>query len=192
MRFLGQGADAYDVRRLLVAKRVSLSSVFYAYSHNTLPELLKELSTPDLDPLVTEWSKNANAKYVKQVRSLVHAGDAFPASRFTRAVISSFLAGLDVSGSTRVRYRAALSVFGRWLVEREVLAHNPVREVKAAKSNPAREVYLEREEAQKLVSQLPTPYNAVEAFMANGMERQTVMRLRRQDVDLRLLTGRGQ
>lgn len=186
--FERQGPDAYDVRRLLVAKRVSLPQVYYAYTHGTLDALLKEASTPDLDPLVTEWSKTANAKYVKQVRAHIKEGEAYPAVRFTKGAISSFISGLKVSGSTKIRYRAALGVFAGWLVERDILAHNPVRAVKAAKANPAREISLEREEAQKLVKQLPAPYNAVEAIMANGVERQVVERLNRKDIDLKALT----
>lgn len=186
--FERQGPDAYDVRRLLVSKRVSLPQVYYAYTHGTLDALLKEVSTPDLDPLVTEWSKTANAKYVKQVRGLIGNGVRFGASEFSKRRISSFLAGLGVSGSTRNRYRAALSVFAGWLVERDVLDHNPVREVRAAKSNPARELYHERADAIALVKQLPSPYNAVEAIMANGVERQVVERLNRKDIDLKALT----
>lgn len=186
--FVHQGADAYDVRRLLVSKRLTLPQVYYAYSHGTLDALLKEASTPDLDPLVAEWSKNANPKYAKQVRYFIPAGVRCPASSFGRAYISRHLAALRCSGSTKVRYRAALSVFAGWLVEREILGHNPVREVRAAKANPPRELYLEREEAQKLVKQIPEPYNAVEAIMANGVERQVVERLNRKDIDLKQLT----
>jgi integrase len=187
-RFVGQGADAYDVRRLLVSKRVSLPEVYYAYSHGTLDALLKEVSSPDLDPLITEWSKTANGKYVKQCRHHILVGVVYPASRFTRSTISTFLAGLHVSGSTKIRYRAALSVFAGWLVERGVIDHNPVRSVKAAKPNPARELWLERQDAIHLVKQLPAPFNAVEAILANGVERGVVEKLERKDIDLKQLT----
>lgn len=173
---------------LMDDKGISLPKAYDAYESGTLDALIKEHSSPDLDPLVTEWSKTANAKYVKQVRAFIKAGERFPGSGFTRGAIAAFLGGLDVSGSTKVRYRAALSVFAGWLVEREVLSYNPVRQVRAAKSNPAREISLEREEAQKLVKQLPAPYNAVEAIMANGVERQVVERLNRKDIDLKALT----
>lgn len=186
--FAHQGADAYDVRRLLVSKRLSLPAVYYAYAHGTLDALIKEASTPDLEPLVTEWSRTANAKYVKQVRGLIAEGRAYPASLFTKRTISAHLGNLVVSGSTKNRHRAALSVFAGWLVEREVLSHNPVREVKAAKPNPSRELWLERDEAVKLVKQLPAPYNAVEAILANGVERGVVEKLDRKDIDLKALT----
>jgi integrase len=178
----------WDVIDRLLEKRVSLPAAYDAYESGTLDALLKELSSPDLDPLVTEWSKTANAKYVKQCRNLIYDGVVYPASRFTRGAVSSFLAGLDVSGSTKVRYRAALSVFAGWLVERDILSHNPVRSVKPAKSNPARELWLERDDAIRLVKQLPAPFNAVEAIMANGVERGVVEGLHRRDIDLKQLT----
>lgn len=178
----------WDVIDALLAKRVALPLVYDAYESGTLDTLIAELSSPDLDPLVTEWSKTANAKYVKQVRALVKEGVAFPASGFTRARISHFLAGLGVSGSTRNRYRAALSVVAGWLVEREAIPHNPVREVRASKPNPARELYHERADAIALVKQLPAPFSAVEALMANGLERQVIGRLSRKDVNLDRLT----
>ena len=143
----------WDIIDVLMDKRGSLPVAYDNHENGTLEEWLKEISSPDLDPLVTEWSKTANAKYVKQVRAFIRHGEAFPSNRFVRGAISHFLHDLKTSGSTKVRYRAALSVFAGWLVERQVLDSNPVREVRAAKANPAREVYLEREEAQKLVGQ---------------------------------------
>lgn len=179
----------WDVIDLLMAdKGISLPRAYDAYESGTLDNLIKAHSSPDLDPLVTEWSRNANAKYVKQVRTLIKAGHAFRASQFGRGTIGGFLAGLAVSGSTRNRYRAALSVFGAWLVEREILDLNPVRGVKASKPNPAREFYYEREEAIALIKALPSPFNAIEALMANGLERQAIARLSRKDIDLDRLT----
>ena len=188
-RFNSQGADRYEIRRLLVAKRVPLPTVYYHYQRDTLSTLIKELATPDLDPLVDEWkAAGANEKYVKQVRSFIPKGERFPAARFSRGTISKHLSSLKVSGSTKNRYRAALYQFARWLVETEVLEFNPVRDVAMRTENGARELYFERADAIKLVKQQEQPYAAVEAFMANGMERGAVMRLRRKDVDLKALT----
>lgn len=178
----------WDVVDLLMDKKLSLPRAYDAHEGGYLDTLIADLSSPDLDPLVTEWSKTANAKYVLQVRSLVVRGRRFAASEFTRSRLSGFLAGLRVSGSTKVRYRAALSVFAGWLVEREVLSHNPVREVRAPKPNPARELYHERSDGIALVKSLPAPFNAIEALMANGLERQVIERLHRKDIDLDRLT----
>jgi hypothetical protein len=60
-----------------------------------------ERSDVDLSPLVNEWAKKANAKYVTQVRVLIPATERFPRSQFRKARISKFLAELDVEDSTR-------------------------------------------------------------------------------------------
>ena len=62
-------------------------------------------------------------------------------------------------------------MFAKWLVEREVLETNPVRDVKSAKPNPARMVWLERKDPKRRIDALPEPYKALEALMAGtGME----------------------
>jgi integrase len=183
MVFRAKPGYSYKVRVAHGGKSATLSC-----GTPVLDALLKELSSPDLDPLVTEWSKTANAKYVKQVRAFIKAGQSFRASQFSRRAIGGFLASLAVSGSTRNRYRAALSVFGGWLIEREILDFNPVRAIRAAKANPARELYHERSDAIALVKELPSPFNAIEALMANGLERQVIARLSRKDVNLDRLT----
>lgn len=178
----------WDVVDLLMDKKLSLPRAYDAYEGGYLDTLIADLSSPDLDPLVTEWSKSANAKYVKQVRCLIPKGAVYRASAFTKVGVSRFLAALVVSGSTRNRYRAALSVFAGWLVERDVLPHNPVRDVRSSRSNAPRELYHERADGITLVKSLPAPFNAIEALMANGLERQVIERLSRKDIDLDRLT----
>lgn len=170
---------------LVLEKRITLPALFDAYESGRLSDLISEKSQADLAEHLREW--DGNPKYKTQVG--VFLGDAFPASQFTRKAISEFLSGLKVSGSTRNRYRAALSVFAGWLVEREIIPHNPVRDVKASKPNPARLVWLEREQAKTLIAALPLPYRALEALMAcTGMEWQAIERLRRRDIDLKART----
>ncbi|MGI9078058.1 MAG: tyrosine-type recombinase/integrase [Gemmatimonadaceae bacterium] len=104
---------------------------------------------------------------------------------FTRRAISEHLASLGVSGSTKNRHRAALSGFAKFLVEREVLEHNPVRDVAASKPNRPRMRYLERRQAQALIASLPQPYRALEALMAGtGIEWGAAARLVDRDIDL--------
>jgi integrase/recombinase XerD len=169
----------------IVAKQVKLPDVFDAYQSDNLESITATLDDIDIEPLVAEWAKHANAKYVTQVRRLIAEGQRFPASRFRRRTISVFLAGLPVSGSTRNRYKAALSVFAKWLVEREVIETNPVRDVKSAKPNPARMVWLSWKQARQLVAALPKPYRALEALMAGtGMEWSAIANTKRSDVDV--------
>jgi integrase len=171
----------------LTAKRVPLARVFDAYEEgdDALSALLEHLTAVDLSKMVDEWAKHANAKYVTQVRVFILEGKAFPVSKFRRGEISQFLAGLEVSGSTKNRYKAALSVFAKWLVEREILETNVVRDVSGYKPNAARLARLERVQAKTLLRSLPQPNRALEAVMAgSGVEWQAIERAHRRDFDL--------
>ena len=183
----------------VMERRITLARMFDAYEAGALDTLLNELSDPDLSALIDEWP--TNDAYRMQVRRMIPKGERYPASRFTRKSVSEFLATLtphrqsakspvrEMSGSTKNRYRAALSVFARWLLEREVIEVNPVRDVRAAKPNPPRMVWLTREQAKRLIGALPGEYAAMEALMAaTGMELQSVKRLRRRDISLDLKT----
>jgi len=183
----------------VVKKHISLGRLFDAYEAGALETILKELNDPDLSALIDEWP--TNDAYRMQVRKMITKGVRYPASRFTRRAVSEFLAALaphrqsekspirEMSGSTKNRYRAALSVFARWLVEREVIEVNPVRDVRAFKSNPPRMVWLTREQAQTLLDRQPTELAAMEGLMAStGMELQAVKRLRRRDVSIDMKT----
>lgn len=185
---------------LIVAKKLKLPQVFDAHEAGTLDDLLAVQDSPDLVPLLDEW--NGNAKYKTQIRRFL--GDSFPASRFTRKAVSTFLAGLvdeqnrgevkpPVSGATRNRYKAALSVFAGWLVERDVIPHNIVKDVKGSRPNDARDVWLTREQAKALIAALDNPYRAIEALMcATGVEWQVVTRVRRRDIDFKARTLHAQ
>lgn len=182
----------WDVLNAIVAKRAKLKLVFDADQLGQLDEYMARLSDTDLSPLVTEWG--AGQRYVNQVRRLIPEGEVFPASRFNKAVISEHLSKLtdsrahkakrSASGSTRNRHRAALYQFARWLVERDVIQSNPVRDVRGHKENPARMVSYDWKQAKAIVDALPLPYRAMEALMAGtGMEWSAVMALRLADVD---------
>jgi integrase len=183
----------------VIERRITLSALFDAYEADEVEKLLNQLNDPDLSILIDEWPTEET--YRSQVRRMIPKGQRYPASGFTRKSISEFLAALvshrqsekapvrEMSGSTKNRYRAALSVFARWLLEREVIQFNPVRYVRAAKPNPPRMIWLTREQAKDLVAALPPEHAAMEALMAaTGMELQAVKRLRRRDVSLDLRT----
>ncbi len=183
----------WEVLDAIAARLISLGEVFDAYREDAqLTDVRASLDEVDLEPLVSEWHKDQTArrtasadKYARQIRLLIPAGQRFSRARFTRRTISEHLAGLAVSGSTKNRHRAALSGFAKFLVEREVLEHNPVRDVAASKPNRARMRYLERRVAQSLVASLAQPYRALEALMAGtGMEWQAIAALVDRDVDL--------
>lgn len=187
----------------VVAKKITLGQFYDAFETGNLKQLLTELKDPDLSELVDEWPTNDAYRF--QVRRMIPKGERYPVSRFTRKAVSEFLANLNqsprrkneparaMSGSTRNRYRAALSVFARWLVEREVLGSNPVRDVRQHAPNAPRMAWLTREQAKKLLKALPPENRAMEALMAaTGMELQAVQRLRRSDIALEMKTVRAQ
>lgn len=176
---------------LVVLKRITLADLFVAYESNSLTALIEAFDQVDISAIISEW--DVNPKYVRQVRRMIPEGKRFGAEQFTKRNISLFLKGLQVSGSTKVRYRAALSVLAKHLVEMDVIPHNPVRDVAAAKQNSAREVWLTRVQAQALIDALSGRQRAMEALMAaTGVEWQVVDRLRRRDVDLEARTIHAQ
>lgn len=162
--------------------KIPLVKAFDYHNAGRLDDLLiVPKDDPDLVPLLREWS--GGERYKLQVGRLI-TGHFF-ASEFTRKRVAEFLSSLPVTGSTKNRHRAALSSFARWLVEREVLDHNPVRDVRMSRENPARMTWLEREDAKSLILAVQMPYRAAIALMAaTGMELQAVERVRRRDVDL--------
>lgn len=183
----------------ILAGRATLPEVYDADRAGTLAALLAAASEVDLAPMVAEWAATGvPAKYVTQVRRFIPAGERFPVSRFTRAAVRLFLDRLTrihrtagdtakpASNSTRNRYRAALSVFARWLVERDVLPANPVREVRAAPTKGPRLLHLTPKQAKALVASFPmgSEMQLLEAWMyGSGVELGALLNARRRDVD---------
>lgn len=176
----------WKILDLLVSKAASLPLVFDHFEQGTLDEYIAGLEQADLDEMLSEWERlGANKTYVRQVRLFIPKGEKFPADQFKRKAISKFLGELPVSGSTKNRHKAALSQFSKWLVERDVLESNIVRDVKGAKENPSRIVWYTWPEAKSLINVLPEPFKSLEALMAGtGLEWQAVMNLKRRDVNL--------
>jgi integrase len=184
----------WNVLNAIVAKHVKLKDVFDAYELDQLDAFMARAMEADLDLLLTEWKESgANERYVTQCRRMIPEGHRFPASRFTRATISAHLAKLtdaraknrrSATGSTKNRHRAAISQFSKWLVEREVIAANPVRDVQGKRENPARMIWYEWPQAKAIVDQLSGESRALEALMAgSGIEWQAALRLKRGDID---------
>jgi integrase len=192
--------------------RTSLLQLWSNYRADaTLDAAKADLDDLDLEPFVALWHRSLVARgirsadeYLSLVRRFIPAGEALPRSQFTRPSIREFLDGLTktprakpkkddkkktppaVKGATRNRYRNALGVFARWLVQEHdgVLEFNPVTDVRRAKEPVAHVIYSPAE-VRKLVESLTGDARIVGAVMATtGMEWQAVNRLRRRDVDL--------
>jgi len=134
------------------------------------------------------WARNRAAvgtvaKYLSQLRVLMPAGIPFPRSRFRRGEISAALQRLSASSSTRRRYHAAWSSFANYLVEMEVIDHNPLRDIRAPRPNPGRTSYLTQAEQQRLVEAQPFPHSALAALREGaGVEIGAALRVRRRDI----------
>lgn len=177
----------------IITGRVSALDAYRRSNDGTLLDHLAaleakalEAAEPDVSALVGEWSRVARSeKYVRQVRAMVPAGQRYPLSRFTRSAISAHLAALSCSEPTKNRHRVALSQFSRWLVEREHLTANPVRDVRGFRERDPRMIHYTREEARAVSDRLPSPYNVAAAFMwGAALELGAVIALRARDVDL--------
>lgn len=181
----------WDLLDGIAARRLTVGALYDA--RQGLDRLSAELDDVDLLPLVDQWHKEllkANLRsanrYRMQIVSLLRSANAGATrSSFLRATLASSLSALPVSSSTRNRYRAAASAFASWLIERGVVDHNPLRDVRAYRENPPRETWLPREDAQRLIAALPAPLQSLEALLAGtGMEMQAALRVRRRDIDL--------
>ena len=173
---------------------VAVSEFLAAHQSGTLKDLSRRLQNPDPD-LASEvdgwqrWLAQRNkttagtrAKYRQQLERFIPPGSRFPASEFAPRRISQFLSGLQINATNR--YRAALSSFGKYLVEREVVLVNPVRSVEGAKESDPRCRYLEREDAQRLVALFDSEEaRALHALLCGtGLEIGVARLLRRRDI----------
>ncbi|MBI2408227.1 MAG: tyrosine-type recombinase/integrase [Gemmatimonadetes bacterium] len=149
------------------------------------------ISDADLNTFVDGWiswaerraGKATVAKYRSQLRVLIPSGVPFPRSRFRRRDLSAALQQLATSGSTRRRYHAAWSSFANYLVEIEVIEHNPLRDIRAPRPNPGRTQFLDQADQRRLVEAQPSPYAALAALReAAGVEISAALRVRRRDI----------
>lgn len=201
-------AREWGIVNAIVAKRTTLArayDTFRAGGDAALDALVAKLEAaervPDADALVTAWAgEGANPRYVTAVRRLIPAGRRFPLTEFRRGRIAEFLRTLTTdirrnpghrhegalaSGATRNRYKAALNDFAKWCVEREVLEHNPVRDVTSFPESDPCDVFLTDAQGQALVRALPDmEARALAALLANGIEWGALHNAVRRDLDL--------
>lgn len=176
-------ADAYDADRegrfILVIEEVRIKAL--------------RKSVPDLSPLVKEWGGQGrhtrSEKYVKQVRAMIPEKVRYPVTDFTRGAVKRFLDSLDVERPTKNRYRAALMQFAHWLVEREILDVNPVRDVRGFGESRPREKWMSWEDAQKVCDASHPVYRALFAIMyGSGAEVGAALKLRHADFNRKAKT----
>lgn len=165
-----------------------------------LEELRLRLSDVDLNNHVKSWQQwltrrvdSATAlKYLAQLRVLIPENERFPRSQFSRKVLSAKLAGMECTGSTARRYHAAWSSFGKFLVERDVIDWNPLRQVAAPRANPPRDLFLDLDAIMRLVDAQREPFRTLAALReGSGMEISAALKVVRGDFDFAANTARA-
>ncbi|MGH7592762.1 MAG: tyrosine-type recombinase/integrase, partial [Gemmatimonadales bacterium] len=185
---------AWQFLERVVAGTLSVAQLHDAYigGPSKLAELEIELRDTDAEPHVASWlaslrdhiAPDTIEHYGTHVRSLIPAGKKFLISVMTRAELARWISGLTCSPGTKRKYRAAMSSFCNYLIEQELLAVNPMLQVKPPKATPPRMRYLTYEQVIQLVEIQQEPFRTISALMhATGMEISAVLRLTRGDID---------
>lgn len=177
----------------IVDKRTTLPLVFDAHERGELPQFLKLLDDPDVSRMVAEWAKHARPKYVLQVRRWLPEGERFPLSNFRRRTIARFLSDLDVAGPTKNRYKAAISSFANWLVDREYLESNPTIRLRVGEEHDPRVLWMPWDEAEA-VCDAPSDvrYRALlRLCYGAGVEISAALRTKASDVTHPTIRARG-
>lgn len=170
-----------DVIDALAEKRVKLAAAIDAYHEGTLDELLDThpVEAPNLLEHVDAWvvdkkkqKKGASMAdtYRDQLGWLfpeIEAG-TFTLNVFTRKIVWERIDKLDVQEPTRNRYRAAVSSFAKYLVKREIIERNWVRDIEGYSENDPRLVYYEIPDAKRLLSAIDNETVAGMAAAALG------------------------
>lgn len=182
-----------------------MREAFEAYNRNTIPALEAEIvqgtRSVDLRPFVAQWAAHMTnkrkpkaetaSKYRTQVSRLITGERPFLAKDFTRQRLSAFLGSLE--GVTQPnRYHAALSRFAGFLVEKGVLASNPLDTVERASESDPRVYELDHGEVARLLDALPEqdrPWHAL--MVATGAEWCAIRDAKVRDFDPDALTFRA-
>lgn len=172
----GKRFERLDIIDCLFNKTLSLPDAIEWYHDGSLNRRVEQLAavpvfTP-LAPLIDAWlDDKAKQKkgagqvdtYRKQIRVLFP--DDEPAlADFNRKTVWARLDALDVDSPTKNRYRSCVSSFAKYLVKREVIDRNFVREIDGFGENDPRLVYYEIPDAKRLIGALPQPFAAIAAL----------------------------
>jgi len=165
-----------------------------------LEELRNQLSDVDLNDYVSSWQQwlsrrvdvGTATKYLAQLRVLIPEHERFAVSLFSRRALSTKLTELDCTGSTARRYHAAWSSFGSFLIERDVIEWNPLRQVGPPRANPPRKLFLDLNDVIRLVDSQPEPFRTLSALReGSGMEISAALKVLRGDFNFADNTSRA-
>jgi len=184
----------FDILDPVIARRLTLGTVYDAYVANRLDGLVQALESADLaahvDPWIADYLSNGKSArnapiYRSQVRSLV--GDRYPGHQLTPAAVKAWLGAMRITSGAKRGKLMALRSFVRYCVEVGVLPSNPIREVETPKKNPASLRWEPQSVDEAIVAAAPDAcYAALFAFVhATGADLSPVLELtERGDIDL--------
>jgi integrase len=185
---------AWHFLERVIAGTLTVAQLHDAYigGPSKLAELEIELKDIDAESQIAPWltslrdhvAPDTIQHYGTHVRTLIPNGKKYPLTMLTRARLATWLVDLPRSAGAKRKYRASMSSFCNYLIERELLTGNPMLQVKAPKPAPARMAYLSYDQVFQLIEAQPEPFRTISALMhATGMEISAVRRLTVGDVD---------
>ena len=174
---------------------ISLAQLYDAYSMNDLDGLKARLEARDADTdlrsYVPRWRKwladqlrPAGVKdYTTKLGTIMPADGSWWLSSVTANAVDTWLAGLDVGGSTKRKYAAAVSSFFTYLQSIGMVERSPLSGLKLPKANPPRCVFLELPDVRRLVDASAEPFRSFFALVyGTGCEVSVAVSLRKRDV----------
>ncbi len=198
-----KGRRAWHLLDPLRTGTLSVGRLYDAFSAgpDALEALVQELKDVDVEPEVAVWLKSLRDNlvadtiqhYSVHVRSLIRVGERFPISGISRNSLAEWLRNLECTTSTKRKYRAAMSSFCDFLVQRGIIERNFMLEVRAPKAAPSRNSFIAREEEIQLVTAQAEPHRTISALMhGTGIEISAVLRLTVRDLDQKTWMIRAQ
>ncbi|MHB1297329.1 MAG: tyrosine-type recombinase/integrase [Gemmatimonadaceae bacterium] len=185
------------VTEAIVARRVTLPTVYDHYVSGTLDTLQELLADRDLRPLVDSWlaeldaavaDGTMSAETVRKYRAqaLVLVGEKGPVwrSALTAPAVKEKLAAVGGSGTNRRRHAAAWKSVLAHQVEYGALEVNPIKLLTLPKSNRSRERWLPWPTVRRILNATPAgEHRAITALRHSGFEMQAIEALHRRDVE---------
>lgn len=176
--------------------RLSLIQLYDADKANRLDDLLDRLDDPDLTEWLDGWESwvEANvgktgtpAMYRSQVSTLFEPkgedSPPFLLTDLTVARVSAWLASRDVSTEYRRHLLYAVFSFIRYLIEQDVLDHNPIEGIKRPKKGKPRVRWETAANDVRIVDAAPATYRSLFAFIkATGAEVSAALAMKGRDL----------
>lgn len=185
---------------------ISLPQLYDAHATNDLDGLKARLEARDADtdlrPFVMRWRKWLEGQlrpagveeYRTKLATLMPRDGPWWLSTVTLDTVDMWLAGLDVGGSTKRKYAAALSSLFNYLQSIGKVKASPLEGLKLPKANPPQCVFLDLPDVKQLVEASTEPYRSLFALIyGTGCDVSVAVNLRTRDVcaDSREIRARG-